>query len=172
MKNLLGVIAAAAMLSLAACGGGLPQVHTQGVWDDYARDAAQIIHEKGDNAIMGQAFLRQQGGDVVTCAGSEVYLFPRTSYATERMSAIYGTARHQAMLVADIQTPMHPEYEAAMRETVCDAGGNFSFEEVADGSYFVQTAVFWRAGYNWQGGSMMSPVVVAGGETKKLVINP
>ena len=102
----------------------------------------------------------------------------RTAHACRFAHGETGAVRRAApilrvcMPVADIQTPMHPEYEAAMRETVCDAGGNFSFEEVADGSYFVQTSVFWRAGYNWQGGSMMSPVMVADGETKKLVINP
>ena len=47
---------------------------------------------KGTNSLSGEAFLRQQGGGVVTCAGAVVVLVPVAPYSTERMMARYGSA--------------------------------------------------------------------------------
>ncbi|MDQ6996926.1 MAG: hypothetical protein Q9M82_05625, partial [Mariprofundus sp.] len=42
----------------------------------------------GQNTITGQAFLRQQGGGTVTCAGSHVVLFPATPFWKELVSTL------------------------------------------------------------------------------------
>src|SRR5208337_5281057 len=42
----------------------------------------------GGAAIIGQAFMRQKGGGVVTCAGSPVLLVPDTPYIEEMFSIL------------------------------------------------------------------------------------
>ena len=142
-------------------------------------DAAEVtyIHEAGTNTIQGQAFMRQRGGGIVTCASEEVYLFPRGAYAEERMRNIYGTADRPAMAVSKPDAP-DAEYVANRRVTHCDASGSFGFSAIADGDYFIITRVVWETptGYQgamqWQGGPVMSPVRVGGEETVSVIIAP
>ena len=37
-------------------------------------------YKPGSNKVTGQAFLRQRGGQVVTCAGVQVIMYPNTKY--------------------------------------------------------------------------------------------
>lgn len=53
----------------------------------------RCILSRGSSTIQGQAFLRQAGGGVVTCAGEEVSLLPATPYQVERMTIIYGSTQ-------------------------------------------------------------------------------
>ena len=163
-------------LAMPVAGCTLPQPTVIPTLTPYDPIAAARIHEEGPNEIRGQAFLRQRGGDVVTCASSEVTLIPSTSYALERISSIYGvtTRAAQAHRVAD---EPDPGYLRDTRTTTCDAQGNFSFSGVADGYYFVTTRVVWEvpSGYGYmstQGGSVMAPVYVRGGEVKEIIISP
>lgn len=39
-------------------------------------DEVSFIKEEGTNTITGNAFLRQRGGGVVTCAGENITLYP------------------------------------------------------------------------------------------------
>lgn len=101
---------------------------------------------QGASGIKGQAFLRQRGGGVVTCAGSRVTLTPSTAFFLHL--AILDTARRP-----------HPRIEGDLnlmaqvrRETVCDAQGNFSFSGLPAGKWLVSTQVTWIVGNRQQGG--------------------
>jgi hypothetical protein len=138
------------------------------------REAA-FINIQGTNTIEGQAFMRQAGGGVVTCAGSEVSLIPKTEYATQRITQIYGSDIKG--IINSLQGPRSlgsPAYMQMRRNTVCDAQGNFSFRNVADGTYYVTTLVLWTVGNSSipQGGGVMQRVTVSGGQTQRLVISP
>ena len=138
-----------------------------------AFDASEVIyiHQPGPNTIRGQAFLRQRGGGVVTCAGQQVWLIPEGGYARERMMNIYSTANRVAQQIAIADLP-NAEYLNYTRDTVCDAQGNFAFEGIANGRYFVVTAVLWEVGGVQQGGNIMAPIAVSGGETEVLIMVP
>ena len=143
-------------------------VATVGAFDP---EEVSFIHEDGPNTIEGQAFLRQRGGGVVTCAGNTVYLFPAGAYARERVQNIYGTVARPARARAVPDTP-DPRYLAFLRETRCDAQGDFSFDRLADGRYFVGTRIVWLAGNRTQGGPVMAPVEVSGGQTVEVILSP
>ena len=137
-------------------------------------NAAEVayIHEQGPNTIRGQAFLRQRGGGVVTCAGSEVHLAPAGHYATERIRNIYGTTSRPAQAVARADDG-DSEYYRYIRIATCDAQGSFTFRDVADGRYFLITVVQWQVHeYSHEGGALMSPVEVSGGEVAEVIIAP
>lgn len=124
----------------------------------------------GSNTIRGNAFMRQQGGGVVTCAGSEVVLVPATAYATARVRAVFGTSS-----VAQRPTRFTPDYavyEKLTRRTRCDAQGNFVFDGVADGDFYAITMVSWVVAGRQQGGALLQRVAVEGGRVASLVIAP
>lgn len=163
-----GFVLSLAMLGVA-CVPKQPQVNVAAAPFD-AKEVA-FIHQDGTNAVRGQAFLRQRGGGIVTCAGREVWLVPEGRHARDRIRAIYGTTQRIARNVTDLG-PADPEYRSHTRSTVCDAQGNFAFERLADGRYFVVSTVMWEVGGARQGGTVMAPVVLGNGEDKRLIIAP
>lgn len=136
-----------------------------------AADAARLLAD-GSNTIKGNAFLRQRGGGVVTCAGQSVVLVPATKYAIERFRMLYGTVDSG---VSDDRrdhafVPDSSEYRHMIKTTKCDAQGNFTFERVADGEFFISVLVTWSVGYSPQGGSLMQRVHTGGGKTTAIVM--
>lgn len=133
---------------------------------------------KGNNKIVGSALIRQKGGGVVTCAGSQVSLVPETPYSYERIRSIYGNSKKGFVTVGPKKVkvnfkPNPPQYSELLRTSVCDVQGYFKFEDVADGSFFVISSIIWQVNnYYNEGGVIMHNVKVSGGEVKELVLAP
>jgi hypothetical protein len=119
---------------------------------------------KGPNRIEGQAFLRQQGGGVVTCAGSQVFLAPDAPYFREiaRIASSGGKPNFD-------HSKDGPQ--SLVRNAVCDAQGNFLFSNLPDGKYLVMTEVRWKVGNTMQGGPVWRPGEIGGGEAKKVILS-
>lgn len=99
--------------------------------------------------MVGQAFLRQKGGGIVTCAGSSVFLLPDTPYFVQ--AAIASNSRNG---VADMPKPPSRDV-TGVREGTCDAQGNFKFTRLPAGKWQVTTRVSWVVGYARQGGTLL-----------------
>lgn len=133
--------------------------------------------DKGDNAIEGSALIRQQGGDVVTCAGYDANLVPAGDHATERISKLYGSTKggyfgQWEMLTRPSLEPAAGEYLEYSKQTVCNPQGEFSFSNLPDGDYYVTTQVMWKVGYSNEGGFLAKRVRLEGGETQQVVLRP
>ncbi|MGL4711601.1 MAG: hypothetical protein ACRCWP_03290, partial [Shewanella sp.] len=89
MKKLKLGLAAVFLILLAGCASPTVKLNTQ-----FDAAEAKKLMEKGNNAIEGNAFLRQRGGGVVTCSGMTVQLVPATAYATERALSYFGTTEN------------------------------------------------------------------------------
>jgi hypothetical protein len=114
----------------------------------------------GENGISGQAFLRQQGDSVVTCAGSRVLLLPATSYFREAFwHIIIGGSDPEPL-----KTP-YPSLKSMIRRTQCDAQGNFSFAEIPDGTWFILTEVNER-----NGGVLITEVTLSSRSTIEVLL--
>jgi len=129
---------------------------------------AEYIHATGPNSIYGQAFLRRNDGVVVYAAGSDVTLIPYTPYAEERMRTIYGD-RKTAYFKVNFEND-DPLYHQYMRKTVANGEGRFSFEGLANGTYYITTHVEWMAGDSRQGGALMERVSVGGGNKAEVIL--
>jgi hypothetical protein len=135
--------------------------------------AARNLLEQGTNTVEGSGLIRQQGGGIVTCAGNEVWLVPVTEYSTERMNVIYGSDQQgYSESGAPKFEPTPASFMELTRTTVGDAQGNFEFDEVADGDFYVVTSITWAVGYSRQGGTLMRRVSVADGGSKKVILSP
>ena len=140
---------------------------------EFDANQAQKQLANGNNTISGEAFLRQSGGGVVTCAGYEVLLVPETPYAQERIGLIYGnTIKGYNPLYNRITfTPDYPEYYLSQKRKVCSSTGHFEFKNVKDGTYFVVATVLWNvpnAGY--QGGTFMEKITVKDKENYEVIL--
>lgn len=118
--------------------------------------------KKGANTIKGQAFLRQQGGGVVTCAGNEVIVIPQTVF--------FHQAIERANSTLAIERGMPPDAQGLIRRTRCDAQGNFSVADLPDGSWYIVTDVGWVVGYNQQGGKLVHAIDNLRGATTTQVL--
>lgn len=100
---------------------------------------------KGTSTLQGQAFMRQKGGGVVTCAGSSVFLSPSTPFFWGKKIEAMGSNNY----VID------GKYKTAVRETVCDAKGAFAFRDLPAGGnlgWDLITKVEWEVAGKSQGG--------------------
>lgn len=131
----------------------------------------------GKNTIAGNAVLRTVGGEARTCAALSAHLVPISSYATERFTRMYGNTSSGFLSATSgfKFTQTDAAYEANSRTVRCDAQGNFRFENVPDGDYFVTAFVTWGVPTSayvtaTQGGVLMQRVSVSNGETKQIVL--
>ena len=95
----------------------------------------------GNNNIKGQAFLAQHSG-IVTCAGNDVLLVPATTFFREAITGLNGFRKPQTAEKIDAA------FKPMIRRGQCDAQGNFSFQKVPDGAWFILADVNWAAGSN------------------------
>lgn len=160
-------------LVLTACVANQPrEVSISSSFD--ASETRKLL-EKGPNVIRGSALFRQRGGGVVSCAGMKVVLIPATSYAKERVFALYqstekGYRPATSLILGKVNFNKEPpEYSQLKKEVVCDAQGFFKFDEVANGEFFVTTTIVWGVN-SIEGGALMQRVSVYGSETKEIVM--
>lgn len=131
--------------------------------------------EKGTLSISGQGFARTQGGDVKLCSGSEVSLIPKSKYATERINHIYGndTKGRVGNGFNFKKLPEAPkEYGENMTTTTCDAQGNFKFQNLPSGEYYLVLSIGWITPYNsHQRALMMEKVNLKSESIKSLILS-
>jgi len=171
LRLILGPAYGLALL-LQGCAQGLFTTTIQ-VPSPFEPDEAKYAMTPGPGSIKGSAFIRQQGGGIVTCAGAQVVAVPATRYATDRISALYGNIHKGQYFGGDVKfVPDDPRYLEMRRNTRCDAQGNFQFDGLARGDYFVITNVRWLAGNQQQGGALMQRVTIKDGQPIDIMLVP
>lgn len=130
--------------------------------------AAAFVNAPGRAKISGQAFVRQNNGKLLRAVGTDVFLVPRTAYADERIRAIYGNLKRQS---PGVRVPdADPLYEQYMRKTVASSGGSFSFEQVADGEYYVIAMIHLPSDTSFLQFSILERVNIEDGRSVRLVM--
>lgn len=176
MKKLWTV---AVLLGLSGCVTMQPEVIQYKITSTFDSEFAKNQIANGLGEINGTAFLRQQGGGVVTCAAQDVHLIPITDYTVDRVSQLYGGAPALNQVASqNIQNmrkrypvfiPDPPEYKEYSRITKCDANGEFQFTQVKDGEYYINTSVFWKV-QTYQGGTLITRVKVENGKVPRIIM--
>lgn len=168
---------AAVAVAITACayapGDRLPAPYL--IAADFDAKQAQDMLRPGENSIRGSALIRQGGGGVVTCAGAKVSLIPATQYAIERTSGQFPAMYEERGFSRKIYLQFEPDvpaYAQMMRHTSCDAQGYFDFPNVADGTFYVRTAISWRVGGQEQGGLLVHRVTLKHNEKASIVLAP
>lgn len=131
MKNV--VVALAATAALTGC-VSMPAPMARPAFP--VGEYAQLEGRTGTGVVTGQVFLRTQGGEVRYGAGSEVVLNPVTSYSTFWYTNGYLGNRN-------IGEP-DPRQDKYIPVVQADGHGNFKFERVPPGDYYLTSQVFWQ----------------------------
>ena len=120
--------------------------------------------EKG--RIQGQAFSKTRGGDVKYGAGVEVRLFPDIPYSRELIDARSNPWR-------PVQG-MDPAWHSYVKTTIADGTGNFEFNGVPAGNYFLETSITWEVpsqyGPRTTGGLIRKTVTVFKDQTVRFIL--
>lgn len=119
----------------------------------------------GTGSISGQGFLRQRGGGIVTCAGSKVLMFPASPFFAEFVEHFRAGRRPAAV------EQVSGTYRSVLKESQCDAQGNFAFSALPTGSWFIVTEVNWAVGDNRQGGALLRQVYVSSGQSQQVLLS-
>jgi hypothetical protein len=156
------------MLAMAACAPKPLKTSTP-----FDIDEVAWSRKDGTNTVNGFAVLRTVGGEARTCAGLEVGLVPDSLHARDRMSQLYGSLEKGYRIAR--QTPKFETddrgYVMTARRTRCDGQGQFSFEKVPDGSWYLVSQIVWMPAPSSgivEGANMMKSVDVKGGQTVKV----
>lgn len=127
---------------------------------------AAYSRSKGVAAVKGQLFLRRNDGVVVYGAGSDVTLIPKVSHTDQAVMASFSGSKikHDINIFAKNLT-FDPGLEPFVRRTKADGQGNFTFDAVPPGAYYVIGKVTWCApsqyGCNPQGGELLEVLTVS-----------
>lgn len=152
------VFIAASLLS------GCVAVPTQAVDISYSEEEFGNYKLKGNAVVYGQAFLRQQGGGVVVCAGEPVVLFPRTASFEKAVTL----ARQR---IAPIPATADPRFKDIARKATCDAQGNFRFNGLPAAKWYLYSRVQWSIGdYGTQGGDLIAELETGGTGEQQILL--
>ena len=116
-------------------------------------------YTQGSNTVTGQAFLKQLGGGVVTCAGNVVEIYPNNAYF------------HASRLNGAHEVEKSIEADSMLKTTLCDALGNFEFADIPDGEWRIEVMVQWHINNRSQGGMLREDVTVKSNEKNRFIIS-
>jgi hypothetical protein len=146
----------------------------------FDKEHAQRLLKKGNNTVKANAFLRRAVGDIVTCGGYNVRLTPATKMAEELFTSMYnningGFLSTDDVKGIDIETSIDEDYKKMHIVKVCNSDGIATFENVADGEFYVTAYVVWQIPTGpfhsfEQGGMMTKRIRISGGETREVVL--
>ncbi len=167
MSRRIAVLLAAAAL-IAAC----QQTRVIAVGETFDPKAAAAALAPGDNTIRGSAFSRKLSSTIVPAAGEVVRLVPANAYSDARIKAFYGDSKMADGTKRVDFADTHPEYVALTRTTKADKKGDFEFERVRPGRYYLITRVFWTERGVFNGLHIYDEVTVRGsGQTVDVILS-
>ncbi len=146
MKRLLLAVTVCGML--AACGTIYPPPPppppSGGPAPDFRASDFSWSTQRGSAAISGKVDYAPNGARY-SCANQPVILTPDAPYSRWRMDQQYGSAERAALTVAEVRgrqlSRPSDEYSAFVRRTTCDGAGQFAFQGLPAGSWFIVAVV-------------------------------
>lgn len=180
VRHAVAVIAVL-LAALSGCARQAPPPIPVQLTEAYDPAAFAWSERPGRGRIEGSALMRTMGGEARTCAATSVDLLPATPYTEERVRILYGTGDRgyrplrAPMLQFIPETPTEEQLaDRHGRQAFCDAQGEFEFDDLPAGSYFVIAEVVWGApsvnGLIAEGGVLMQRVGLDPGQTERVVL--
>ncbi len=154
----------AVVLLIAGCAAP-----TQSISMKFEASDFEPFMTKGSGKISGQAFMKTRAGDVKFGAGCTVWLTPATAYMKELVRI-----KDQGFNVSNHTQDTAGAIQKYIRTTVADGTGNFEFNNLPPGEYFVECNVTWefvgQFGLVTTGGLIRKKVELRDGEPLKVIL--
>lgn len=141
----------------------------------FNEEEAKNIFLSGNNTITGSVYYgdtKNGNNNTNTCTGVSIHLLPDTEYTKERFIFITGSEYDGYGLISEVPglsklNPLSLKY----RQTVkCNNNGNFEFENISDGSFYLLTS-YQKNNQEKSSGMIMKKVFVSNGETKNVLLS-
>lgn len=128
----------------------------------YNESIFSAYNKEGTGRIYGQAFLKTNGGDVKLGAGNTVILMPANLYTKEIVSLMES---NKSLANVDNRLGKYQRRETA------DAGGNFEFNNLPPGEYYLACSITWMVNtYIESGGMITYKASLSNGERKRVML--
>lgn len=171
----MSIAVAAVAVALAGCAAG-PKAVDLGIRFD--PDATAPLLKPGNNTVEGSALVRFVNGDILTCAGNFVSLVPVTPYSRAWAKELTGkeSGGFRAFSEGEQKFNDQDAFYKAQIDSTCAVDGKFSFDNVADGEFYVFTMakqqIATGVGAYLRGGLLTKLVKAEGGKTVRVVLAP
>jgi hypothetical protein len=158
------------IIAIAAFGAGCVTQTTPQPTIPFDESALLPFGGKGTSTITGQAFLKTAGGEVRYGAGDNVLLIPVTPYTTEKVEWFVGANSINAGIgIMALQNNLG--LQKYIRTVIGDGSGNFEFQNIPAGDYYILCPIFWSVpDSDMTGGVALAKTHVGDGETVKIVV--
>ena len=130
-----------AATSLDASAAGLVPINAPFRLEDLS-----FVKQPGKATVSGTAVLKLGDDTLKGCAGFNVELLPVAAYSSERILKTYGNTREGQILLEQNPPKFTPDvkaYHEMLLKSTCDAQGQFRFEKVPQGEYFIMAFIMW-----------------------------
>lgn len=132
---------------------------------DLTRAELAPYGETGDRFIAGEAFRRQVGGGIVTCAGETVTLLPAVQVVEE---AVKIWRAGDEIYTTNLE---YVNVSGSVRWTECDKDGTFAFFDLPPQEYYVMVPVRWNSRKKSYGGVLSEKVDLTHGSAERLILD-
>lgn len=112
----------------------------------FRAEDVSFVKQPGKATVSGTSVLKLADGTLKSCAGFNVELLPIAAYSSERIQKTYGNTREGQILLEQNPPKFTPDvkaYHEMLLKSVCDAKGQFRFEKVPAGEYFIMAFIIW-----------------------------
>jgi hypothetical protein len=112
----------------------------------FRAEDVSFVKQPGTATVSGTATLKLADGTLKGCAGFNVELLPIAAYSSERIQKTYGNTRQGQILLEQNPPKFTPDvkaYHEMLLKSACDAKGQFRFEKVPAGEYFIMAFIIW-----------------------------
>ena len=97
-----------------------------------------------------------------------------TSYTRDYMTSMFGNSDFASSTIVEHSHDSGSLAKYSRHEN-CDLAGNFNFDRVADGQYYLQSNILWvfrgsRGGQIERGGALLAKIHLSGGEHENVVL--
>jgi hypothetical protein len=157
MRALIMLVAALLLCSCVAPHPAAPRLQTFNEAD------YRFSLQDGTATVSGEAFLTTRGGEIRPGAGRVVQLIPVTPYTTEVFE--------RQFINRERLTPrVEKRLDRYVRVLNADSRGEFRFEHVPAGSYYLLCLILWEVDYEETRVAALGRVTVGEGEQKRVVV--
>ena len=165
------------LASCASSPAGAPAVPVSAPAAFPAFSAAEVAWSTaaGSATVLGVA--RVGANTMHTCASAEAQLVPESSFATAMMHTVFGNATRGYVTIASSPPYPHtipPDFPRSIRRVACTPSGEYRFEAVPAGTWYLFANVVWREGNDEvpRGGSLMRRIEVHERTELRVVLQP
>lgn len=130
--------------------------------------------DTGNGSIKGVAQFKSKTGEVKYGSQFRIELMPYTSYTEERLTKIYKESEEGSVFIQDGVPRFIPDphgYHKTL-QTLCDSEGQFEFNQLPEGEYYIIAFMIWDEKVNEQkvlnGGGIMRRVSLSEGQMMRV----